>query len=69
MSWDRPDTPITPGGLRKLDGLPAAEALVRAWTEPGPAPRLHEQERAELHRRMPLVARALDRLAAENGRQ
>ncbi|MQB01956.1 MAG: hypothetical protein GEU78_17095 [Actinobacteria bacterium] len=45
-------TPTTPPELRQYDHLPAVEAVVRAWTEPG-----------GFH--MPTLARALDRLAAE----
>lgn len=58
-------TPGTPAGLRSLDRLPAAEAVRRAWSEPGPNPGwdadVHETIRA-LH---PLLARALDRLVGK----
>ena len=58
-------TPRTPEGLRSLDDLPPAEAVLRAWTDPGPNPEWHERTRHELHGSMPLLARALDRLEAE----
>ncbi len=58
-------TPTTPGGLRALDALPASEAARLAWTVPGPRPAWHEAQRDEVRRRMPLLARALDRLAEE----
>ena len=61
-------TPRTPEGLRSLDHLEPADAVLRAWTEPGPHPEWHERTRAELHLAMPLLARALDRLEAEAGR-
>jgi hypothetical protein len=56
-------TPTSPEGLRRYDGLPPVEAVVRAWTEPGPRPDWHERMRREVQSTMPLLARALDRLA------
>ncbi|MQB01582.1 MAG: hypothetical protein GEU78_15050 [Actinobacteria bacterium] len=58
-------TPTTPQGLRQYDHLPAAEAAVRAWTEPGGFPGWHQTTQRRVHRDMPLLGRALDRLAAE----
>lgn len=55
-------TPTTPAGLRKLDHLPAMEAVLRAWNEPGPHPAWHRAAQDEVRRCMPLLARALDRL-------
>ena len=55
-------TPRTPEGLRSLDHLEPADAVLRAWTEAGPNPEWHARTRAELHDSMPLLARALDRL-------
>lgn len=48
------------------DHLPAAEAIVRAWLDPGPtAGTWHRLARADVEYCMPLLARALDRLMAE----
>lgn len=45
------------------DHLPAAEAVARAWTDPGPAyGTWHKLARADVEYVMPLLARALDRL-------
>lgn len=46
-------TPITSGHPR------------RAWSEPGPRPGWHEAMRQRVRRDMPLLARALDRLAGQ----
>jgi len=59
-------------GLRELeerwDHLPAAEAVARAWQDPGPV-RIHGtwHPRAvdEVRQLMPMLARGLDRLLAE----
>lgn len=56
-------TPYTEEGLVQYDALPPEEALVRAWTEPGPNPAWHWATRKEVRDAMPLLARALDRLA------
>lgn len=58
-------TPTTPRGLRRYDDLPPAEAVVQAWTSPGPRPDWHHACVAEVRAAMPLLARALDRLADE----
>ena len=55
-------TPRTPEGLRSLNHLEPADAVLRAWTDPGPHPEWHGMTRLELHRSMPLLARALERL-------
>jgi hypothetical protein len=58
-------TPTTPEGLRRYDDLPAVEAVLLAWTEPGIHPAWwHRDRQAELRKAMPLLARALDRLTA-----
>ncbi len=59
-----PPTPDPPPD----DGMPPAEAVVMAWTYPGRRPDWHAMCKAELRASMPLLARALDRLAAEQGR-
>lgn len=61
-------TPTTPEGERRYDHLPAAEAASRAWTSSGANPEWHERAKAEVRSAMPLLARALDRLAAEADR-
>ena len=58
-------TPTTPEGLRRYDHLPALNAVVAAWTEPGQRPEWHEKMRERVRLEMPLLARALDRAAAE----
>jgi hypothetical protein len=58
-------TPTTEAGLRRLDSLPAAEAVLVAWTAPGPRPDWHFKMQAEVRDSMPVLARALDRLARE----
>jgi hypothetical protein len=57
-------TPTTPEGLRQYDHLPAVEAVLLAWTDPGTHPAWHRDRQAELRRAMPVLARALDRLTA-----
>lgn len=57
-------------GLRELeevwDGLPAAEAVARAWRDPGPRHgSWHKHARRDVGDLMPLLARALDRLLLE----
>lgn len=58
-------TPTTPSGLRRYDHLPADEAVVRAWVDAGVRPRWHERMRRRVTREMPVLARALERLAHE----
>ncbi len=58
-------TPTTPDGLRRYDHLPPAEAAVKAWTEAGPHPAWHKMAHRAAAEAMPLLARALDRMAAE----
>lgn len=58
-------TPATPEGLRKHDRLSAQESVVRAWGDPGRHPGWHEAAKGDVRRAMPLLARALDRLAKE----
>jgi hypothetical protein len=48
------------------DHLPAAEAVARAWMDPGPRHGTwHKTARADVEYCMPLLARALDRLLVE----
>lgn len=60
------DTPTTPAGLHSLDDLDPAEAIVHAWTEPGPQPGWHRYAVIGVRRTMPLLARQLDRLAEQH---
>lgn len=59
-------------GLRELegqwDGLPAAEAVARAWRDPGDPKKWgtwHRWARRDVQHLMPLLARALDRLLVD----
>lgn len=58
-------TPTTEGGLRQLDDLPATDAVVLAWTTPGPAPLHHKMMRQVVRDAMPVLARSLDRAARQ----
>lgn len=58
-------TPVTRAGLQAYDHLPPAEAALAAWVNPGSHERWHAKCRAELWGSMPLLARALDRMAAD----
>lgn len=62
-------TPVTPEGLRTYDDLPAVEAVVAAWTTPGRRPDWDREVAREFRDAAPVLARALDRLAAEHGRR
>lgn len=55
-------TPVTPCGRIKYDDLPVLEALWYAWNEPGNHLTWHAYCRKEVRDKMPLLARALDRL-------
>ncbi len=61
-------TPTTPDGLRQYDHLPAAEAARLAWTSPGYHSGWHRQMQDRVRAAMPVLARALDRLADEDAR-
>lgn len=60
-----PVTPVTAAGLRKYDHLPAGEAVVAAWTTAGSHPEWDEQAKQRVRDLCPLLARALDRMVAE----
>jgi hypothetical protein len=62
------DTPTTPAGLRRYDQLDPAAAVLAAWTQPGANPGWHADAQHAVRRSMPLLARALDRLAQEQQR-
>lgn len=61
-------TPVTLRGLQQFDHLPAAEAVVLAWTVPGPAPRYHRDMKILVEEQMPVLARAIERLVEESRR-
>lgn len=60
-----PPTPITISGAKAYDHLPAIEAVVRAWTEPGESPDWHRHKRRQVHAAMPLLGRALNRVSSK----
>lgn len=59
-------TPVTAAGLLKYDHLPAIEAVLAAWREPGPRPDWHRATQQEVRDCMPLLARAIERLVVED---
>ena len=61
-------TPFTPEGLRQYDNLPPVEAVVAAWTTAGRRPDWDVRVAGMIRDAAPLLARALDRLAAEHER-
>ena len=58
-------TPVTEYGLQKFDHLPAHEAVLKAWVDSGANHAWHEQQRGVVEDVMPLLARALKRMALE----
>ncbi|MDP8928652.1 MAG: hypothetical protein M3O70_08790 [Actinomycetota bacterium] len=56
---------MTESGLRQYDDVDPYEAAVRAWVNPGRAPGAHAAAKRGVRALMPLLARALDRMAAE----
>lgn len=61
-----PRTPVT--GLGLYDGLYSLDAVIESWRNAGPRPAWHEARKREVRDAMPLLARALDRLAQESQR-
>ena len=59
------ETPVTPQGLRKFDHLPPEQAAVEAWTSLGSNPEWGLQSKQLVRDAMPLLARALDRMAKQ----
>ena len=55
-------TPITAEAVKASDRLPAIEAVVKAWSDPGRVPTWHYNAKDRVRSEMPLLARALDRL-------
>lgn len=62
-------TPVSHTGLRQFDDLPAAEAVVKAWITPGLKPDFHKRQQRAVRRILPVLARALDRLAEEHRKE
>ena len=58
-------TPSTPRGRAAYDHLPHLDAIVEAWTTPGPRPTWHRRAQDEVRKAMPVLAHALDRAARE----
>jgi hypothetical protein len=58
-------TPASSTGVRKFDHLSPAEAVQRAWLDPGNHPDWHRRMQERVRLEMPVLARALDRLAKE----
>jgi hypothetical protein len=54
-------TPILRADL--YDNLPPEQAVLKAWTRPGPRPDWHRKMQDEVRKVMPLLARALDRMS------
>lgn len=52
-------------GLRQYDDLSAAEAVARAWGDPGRYPTWHHRMQQIVRKQMPVLARALDRIVEE----
>jgi hypothetical protein len=59
-------TPTDPPGLSQYDHLPALDAVRLAWMNPGRDPEWHRRMQEEVRRAMPVLARALDRMADEH---
>ena len=57
-------TPVN--DIEMYDHLPPEEAVVAAWTEQGKHPGWHVGMQVRMRDYMPLVARALDRLALDH---
>lgn len=54
-------TPYSEDGIRKLDDLPAADAVLLAWAMKGRNPKYHERAQQQVRDLMPVLGRALDR--------
>lgn len=58
-------TPVTEEGLTQFDRLPAIDAVVKAWSEPGAFPTWHYRMQQIVRKSMPVLGRALDRLTVD----
>ena len=61
----RMTTPVTAAGLRQYDHLPPEHAVRAAWVTPGPRPDWHRRAQDAIFEAMPLLGRALERLARQ----
>lgn len=61
-----PITPVTEEGLKQFDQLPSAMAVLLAWSDAGNNPRHHRKMQDEVRSKMPVLARALDRMVDTN---
>lgn len=59
-------TPVTAAGLTKFDTMEPEEAALHAWKDGGANPKWHRKKQLQLHREMPVLARALDRMVYGN---
>lgn len=55
-------TPVTEEGLKQYDDYAPGEAVILAWSEAGNNPLWHEIQQDEVRNKMPVLARALDRM-------
>lgn len=62
----RPRARLRRVSLARYDHLEPIEAVRAAWSIAGPVPEYHEEMKAGVWFRMPLLARALDRLERES---
>jgi hypothetical protein len=53
-----------PEAIRMYDHLSPIEAILLAWTDPGPYPEWHTKMRRQVHALMPVLAHNLERLEA-----
>lgn len=53
--------------IQKFDGMVAEAAVLRSWMDPGRNPAYHDQMQQIVRESMPLLGRALDRMAEERG--
>lgn len=58
-------TPVTPAGLERYDSAQPTHAAVLAWVVTGINPAAHTAAQQQVRDCMPVLARALDRAAAE----
>lgn len=61
----RGNTSVTQEDLEQFDGLTAIEAVAKAWSESGEFPTWHYRMQQIVRKTMPVLGRALDRLATE----
>ena len=57
-----------PDAIKLYDHLPAEQAVLAAWVNPGLSLEYHRVKRNKVIANMPVLARALDRLAVEGKR-